>query len=950
MGRDSELQMLAGCLHRVVNGRADGVFIEGEAGIGKSRLVHEALDGFVAGGLQVLSANAEEIEHSRPFGILVDALGLQVGARDPERAAIAAQLRAGMNHGSDDSSATIATGPGLAYRVVEDIVALMERLAATGPLVLVLDDLQWADTSSLLALHALGRRLRDVPLGMICAYRPSPRSRELARLVEMHLGLGATHLTLARLSDDDVGALATALIGVPPGPMLRAQLRRSHGNPFYVVELVEALAGAGELAIVGGHAETTGSELPPTLRSVLRNRLGYLPLETLETLTLAAVLGSSFDVAELSLVARRPVVELMGLLSEALRAGILAEFGTRLAFRHDLIRETLYSEIALPVRTGLHLEVGRILAEAGTAAIHVAEHLALGAPPGDTQAVTWLHQAARGEQSRAPGVAVELLTRARQIAGPDHAAADDLDADLVLALAWSGRPAEAEAQALQVLDRGHDPSVDSVVRLGLIVALMAQGKTPDAQREAQSALAHPELAGWARARLTAQAAFGLMGDLPTAVAAAQAALLQAEESGDDLSACVALSALCAVAMFEGRLHDALAHAAAAVQRAQRSSTRTASTWHSNAFLGWALDVAEHPAEAEVALRRGRQLSEELGSAVSLPVYQWVLVWGRFVTGKWDDAMAEAQAGLVLADEAGSRIGAVPVHGMLAMIALHRNDLRQARKAIEMGEAELARSGPQPLVQWLTSARAAVEEAEGGPNSALTSLIEAWHACTTHGEVAEYPRLGPDLVRLLLAAGQRERARAVVAQVEDVAPRMDTKWARAAALRCRGLAYADHDLQYDAVCVLRTSPRPLERAQACEEAAGALCESAEMTKATELLDEALGIYGELDAGRDIARVESVLRSLGRRPPRRGWRQRQAKVGWESLTRTELEVASLAGEGLTNREMAKRLYISPRTVETHMTHVFAKLGLSSRVDLRAEVARRRGDAQGLSRPPT
>ncbi|HSH59608.1 MAG TPA: LuxR C-terminal-related transcriptional regulator [Acidimicrobiales bacterium] len=754
------------------------------------------------------------------------------------------------------------------------------------------------------------------------------------------------------MTEDDVDTLATACIGAPPGQRLRRQLQRGHGNPFYVLELVQALAGADDLAIVGGEAEVTGHGLPPNLRSVLLRRLSYLPVETLEILTVAAVLGSGFDVAQLALVTRRPVMELMGVLDEALRAGILAESGTRLTFRHDLIREALYTDLALPIRTGLHLDVARALAEAGAPAIQVAEHFALGARPGDTNAVSWLHEAARGEQSRAPAVAAELLTRAREIAGPHHPAADALSADLVLALSWSGRLAEAEAEALEVLAHSPDPAVESVVRFGLITALFAQGKIPEAQRQAQAALAHSTLAGWARARLNAQAAFGpiFMGDLLGGMAAADAALAQAEESGDELAACIALCALCAVALVEGRLHEGVAHALAAVERAEHSPTRSASTWHSNVFLGWALDACERPAEAEEALRRGRRLAEELGWGYQLPVYQWVLVWGRFVTGQWDDAIAEAQAGLVLADEVGARIGVVAVHAMLAMIALHRNDLRQARRAVEIGEAELARSGPQPLVEWVASSRAAVEEAGGDTDAALAALSGAWDACTGRGVVAEHPRLGPDLVRLLVATGQREHAGAVVAQVEDVAPRMDTRSARAAALRCRGLLDADHDLLCEAVCVLRGSPRPLERATACEEAAGALRDVAETMKSTELLEEALGIYEELGAIRDIARVEAALRSLGRRPSRRGWRQRQAKAGWDALTRTELEVVTLAGEGLTNREVAERLYISPRTVETHMTHVFAKLGLSSRVDLRAEVARRRTDDQGHSAPPT
>ncbi|HEV2069805.1 MAG TPA: AAA family ATPase, partial [Acidimicrobiales bacterium] len=728
VGRGLELQTLARCLHRVATGRPATVLIEGEAGIGKTRLLHEALGG--EHGWQVLSARGEELERTRPFGVLVEALDLRIDAADPQRAAIADLLRGGSTQDSEATSATIAAGSNVAYRVVEDIVSLMQRLASAGPVVLAFDDLQWADPSTVVALHAVARRLRYVPLGIVCAYRPSPRSPELACFIEAQISAGATQLTLGGLGEQDVGTLTAAVVGAPPGPTLRAQLERGHGNPFYVLELLEALAAADDLPIVGGRAEASGAALPRSLRLVLLRRLSYLAVETVEILTLAAVLGASFDVAQLALVARRPVVELMGVLDEALRAGILIEADSRLVFRHDLIREALYSHLALPIRTGLHLEVGRALAQAGASAIQVAQHLALGAPPGDTDAVSWLHEAAREAQSQAPAVAVELLRRARDIAGPRHPATDALSADLVLALAWSGRLGEAEAEALEVLARSRDPSLESVTRFGLITVLFAQGKTPEAQRQAQAVLADPSLAGWARARLNAQGAFGpiFMGDLPGGVAAAQAALLQAEENGDDLAACIALCALSTVALFEGRLQDAVAHAGAAVERAESSATRAASTWHSNVLLGWALDACERPAEAEDALRRGRRLAEEGGWAYQLPVYQWVLVWGRFLTGQWDDAMAEAHAGLMLAEEVAARIGVVAVHCMLALIALHRNDTRQARQAVEMGEAELARSGPQPLMEWVATARAAVEEAEGDTDAALATLTGAWDAC------------------------------------------------------------------------------------------------------------------------------------------------------------------------------------------------------------------------------
>ncbi|HSH59609.1 MAG TPA: ATP-binding protein, partial [Acidimicrobiales bacterium] len=161
--RSPQLKAVTRCLSRVVAGRAASVFIEGEAGIGKTRLLQEALGAAEGRGLQILSANGEELERSRPFGVLADALGLRVGAPDPERAALASLLRGEAVVSSEDSSATIAVGPNLAYRVVEEIVSLMERLASAAPVVLALEDLHWADPSTLVALHATARRLRDVP-------------------------------------------------------------------------------------------------------------------------------------------------------------------------------------------------------------------------------------------------------------------------------------------------------------------------------------------------------------------------------------------------------------------------------------------------------------------------------------------------------------------------------------------------------------------------------------------------------------------------------------------------------------------------------------------------------------------------------------------------------------------------------------------------------------------
>jgi DNA-binding CsgD family transcriptional regulator len=175
-------------------------------------------------------------------------------------------------------------------------------------------------------------------------------------------------------------------------------------------------------------------------------------------------------------------------------------------------------------------------------------------------------------------------------------------------------------------------------------------------------------------------------------------------------------------------------------------------------------------------------------------------------------------------------------------------------------------------------------------------------------------------------------------VEEAAARMGIAGATGAALRCRGVLEENSELLLKAVETCRSGPRPHDRALACEEAAVALAKGGRSAEAQSLLDEALDLYGASGARYDVDRAAARLRSLGVRRGRRGPRKRPS-TGWEALTPTELRVVKLAAEGMTNSQIGKRLFISHYTVATHLAHVFAKLGVSSRVELAAKVAGRR-----------
>ena len=342
-------------------------------------------------------------------------------------------------------------------------------------------------------------------------------------------------------------------------------------------------------------------------------------------------------------------------------------------------------------------------------------------------------------------------------------------------------------------------------------------------------------------------------------------------------------------------------------------------------------------EARSTLQTGRRISEELGVRWRLPLYQAVLGMERFLAGEWDEALAELEEALELATETGERYSLVLTHAVKALIALHRGELRQAEAATATAERELAGTGPRFRGQWVPWSRALLLEAEGATGEALATLAGCWDECAGSGLAVEVPVFGADLVRLAVAAGERPRAEAVVAAVAEVADRNQVASLTGAARRCQGLAADDPEVLRAAVDAYGRSGRPLELALAAEDAAAAFARRGRPGAAVPLLRRALEYHERLGAARGAARVEAALRELGVRRGRRGPRRRP-RLGWESLTRTERQVVDLVVEGLSNPQIGERLFVSPRTVQTHVAHVFTTLGISSRAQLAAKAARR------------
>lgn len=343
-GRDVELTVVDNQLRALAAGHGGVLLIQGEAGIGKSRLVTEALTLAETRGLRIAPATAQEHERERPFAAVAAALGLRADAADARRADIGTML-------SGDAVLDPLGSWAMGYGVVDAIVSLVASESVQVPMVLLLDDLQWADRSSLAVLQSV---LANVPRVLVLAARRLyPVPAEMESLVAAAEARGVI-LDLQPLDRAALAEYAQALLGARIGISLIQQLDRANGNPLFVVELINALQRAGVMEHRGGVIEAAGTPLPPTVRMAILRRLRPLGPETLHVVRMAAILGSRFSVADLAVVLDREPTSLLPQLAEAMSAGIFADAGEVMGFRHDVVREAVRDELGRSTRRALH--------------------------------------------------------------------------------------------------------------------------------------------------------------------------------------------------------------------------------------------------------------------------------------------------------------------------------------------------------------------------------------------------------------------------------------------------------------------------------------------------------------------------------------------------------------------------------------------------------------------
>jgi len=929
VGRHSEMALLNGLIKQAARGRGGSVLIEGEPGIGKSTLVRAAVAGAPEAGCQVFWGAGDELGQALPLLPFLDALRVREPAGNPRRNTIGRLLR---------GEVSTDRGTDVPAVLAEQLLALVAEECAVRPTILVIDDLQWADPASVTLWGRLARSASRMPLLLVGMTRPVPQREDVLAL--RRVAGDAERLQLAGLAAAAVADLVAALAGGRPDGNLLRLADGAAGNPLYVTELVAALARGSRLTITeAGGAELAGGSAPGSLSAAIADRLGFAAGPVREVLQAAALLGVDFAVHDLAIVLHRGVPDLIPAVEEARAAGVLAESGAGLGFRHPLIRAALYDEMPASVRSAWHRDAGRALAEAGAPADRVARQMlrAVGGGGGPAEQVDewmldWLARSADPLVSQAPAVAAELLSQAIASSPAASARHGWLASRLADALYRTGDTAAAEQVANRALEHAAEPDLLVDLHWTLAQCRIRAGESAESLATLDRALASPGISARHRARLLALAARTHLniGEVEKAGPVADSALAVASAAGDNWAMGWALTVLAGAAVLQGQVTDALPLYDRALDVTQSDSALTDLRLLLQINKAVNLGYLDRYDEALALAGQARHLADQVGTAIRLAQVHCALGQLLFLTGRWDDALAEAE---VVHEDLKAPDAACCDLGIAAVISFHRGETGAARRHLAAAAPHARRIGHR-LVAPLALARSLDRERDGALPEALATLTEAFDG---NEDVEDIEDLLADGVRLATETGDLATAQALAGRADALAAESEIPHRQANALYCRGLL--DHDAPRLLAAAERydEAGRPLLTAKALEASAGHFVDADDRDRARAAFTRAVEVYASLGAAADVARLQATFRAHGiRRGPHA--KHRRAQSGWDSLTATEIKIAAFVEEGLSNPEIAARLLLSRRTVATHVSHILKKLDVHSRIDIAREAALR------------
>lgn len=928
VGRDEETALLRDLLTGVLAGQGAPVWVEGEAGIGKSELLTVALADAARLGCQVGWAVADQPGRRFPLQVIMDCLDVNPTSPDRHRAEPAVRLRSDPGHSRWGLSDPIPVA-------VDRLLALVDRICANGPLLLVIDDLHWADEASVLMWHRLAASTRQLPLLLVAATRPDPGRRELAQL---RRGVETRHghvLALEPLAVPEAEELIRRVVGARPDEVLREVALRTAGNPLYTREVAHALVRNQAVRVVDGVATVDPEALeqvPSSLQGAVDRTLDSVSPATQDVLRSAALLGVTFGVNALSAAIGRSALDLVGALDEAVSATVLVEAGDELAFRHPFLRQALYEGIARPVRAALHRQAAEALADVGVPAERVAEHLAAEPVPPDEWVVDWLMRHRGTVANRAPLIAVHLLRLVVDSPLPSRPQRAVLLAALVKVLFRLERNPEHEAESAIALTT--DPDDAAEMRQLLAAMRHRRGDSASAIALLRESLRRPGLPEiWRTRHLSLLANFrrGDLADLDVAERAAHQVRAESVAEGEPYPIAHASQTLWLIDSIRRDHERALRHVDDALATVGDRPDLAELRFDLLDNKVFTLQNLDRLTDADHALRSARVVADRHGLPTGLQVSAAV---HEYWTGRWDEALVE----LDTVTEDGPAItffgmrepgpAALLLHGVAALIAGRRDDQTGAAAHLRAAESYApSTSAERESCDFYLVATALAAEQRGAPDEALRLLRPVLRP--DFARMMLRHQWLPYAARLALDSGDREVARlALEVCEEEAAKEVRPARAHAAAAHCRGLVQGDPADVLTAAAHYRSVGRPLELASALVDA-GVLLASVDggPDEVTAAFHEALNLFDGLAARWDLQRTERLMRTCGvggDAPPGAG----RPQWGWQALSPLEVRIAHLVAEGLSNPDIAGELALPRRTVQSHVSRVLDKLRSPSR----------------------
>lgn len=913
-GRDDDLATIGRHLDQLLTGIGWVIVVEGAAGLGKSRLLNEAVTMARRLSIKVGSGAAD------PGDNVVQLLPLMQALFDgPEPILDRAALHS--EH----------TSPEQRYWLLQDLETLLEKAALKAPLLVCLDDLQWADNGTAAALRSLPARLTTVPVGWVIALRPGEGSGQLRTAIYGLENEGAEKIVLAPLGQAGIAQVASDVLLAEPDRELLKMLERAGGSPFLLVELLSGLREEGLVRIESGRAVLAASRIPHRVSESMRARLERLSDSARQVATVASALGRQFSLNDLSAMLNLSPSALLGPVEELIHHGFLIERDEKLAFNHDLTLEAVRASLPVSVRRALDRQAAAVLMAGGALPVEVAAQLAASAEPGDQLAIATLLKAAEALGPTDPGAASDLSQRALELAPRYHPLRGPLVAQTAVWLHAAGRAADAKAFADTALREVLPPEQEAEVRLS-IAGMFAISH--DVRAEAgRQALALPGLLADLRARHLALLFHNLVtaGRFEEARTGLDEAKLAVQQSHDVNGQFVLELAESALAYADGRFGQALE----LLEAALRTGLTARDDTRGHLAHQWRCDVLTMLDRLDEAL----QMSIENVAKAQRDRQGWAL--GLFETGRGrqllqmgrlPDAAAALEARFT-PDVAPQIVSVLDAAGVVALgrVALHTGDQSLTRRATEIAHVMLDQSAPSVRRQaaWLL---ALLSMAEGDGARAHRWLC-ALGADERTSIVPLFPMDVADearLVHIALAVQDHELAVAAAAAAQRRARlNPSVRSIAAAAAHVSGLVNHSRQDLAEAIELYDGGPRPLALALALEDLGDASAASGATQEGLEAYDRALLLYTQAGAAWDAGRIRGHLRAMGVR--RRLVSAQRPESGWEAMTDSELAVARLVADGLSNREVAERLFVSPHTVNSHLRHVFGKLDVNSRVEL-------------------